>query len=274
MDVEPEGILQSAGLEWDSCTPIPGGLQHDLYRVSLRDSGLTVLKVGKPDAPFGDTWEPLRTHAEGLRAEAQALDYLLRQVPVPTPYRVLEGAVPAALMGFLRGDSALKNWERGRVSVEHLHGLCFTLGQALAEIHRVRRPEDPGDIPDLPGAMLEDARLLHQDFHLGNVMVARDGLAGWKVLGLVDWVLCRWGPREADLVEMSISVFRQVQGTRAAFLGGYRNAGGAPLTQELENLWVHQELLRRLEQGIDDPKTRARWQMWEQDIRMGRGHYS
>jgi hypothetical protein len=33
MDVEPEEILRSAGLEWESYTPIPGGLQHDLYRV-------------------------------------------------------------------------------------------------------------------------------------------------------------------------------------------------------------------------------------------------
>jgi len=273
MDVEPEGILRSAGLEWESCTPIPGGLQHDLYRVTLPDGGLTVLKVGKVDSDFGDAWEPHRTHWEGLRAEAQALNYLLRHIPVPTPYRVLEGQVPAALMGFLRGDSALKMWEKGRVSTDHLQKLCFTMGQAMAQIHRIKRPENPGAIPDLPGALTDDARLLHMDFHLGNVMVRRDGLAGWKVLGLVDWVLCRWGPREADLVEMSISVFRQIQGTRAGFLGGYRRGGGAPLSKELEDLWVHQELLRRLELGIDDPKQRARWEMWEQDIRMGRGHY-
>lgn len=271
MDVDPEAILISAGVEWESCTPIPGGLQHDLFRVGLPDNRHTVLKIGQVGTPFGDTWEPHRTHWEGLRAEAQALGYLLRHIPVPTPYRVVEGAVPAALMGFLRGDSALKMWERGRVSPDDLKKLCFFMGQALATIHRVKRPAKPGAIPDLPGALTDDARLLHQDFHLGNVMVKRDGLLGWKVLGLVDWVLCRWGPREADLVEMSISVFGQVPGTRSAFLGGYRNAGGAPLSQEIENLWVHQELLRRLELGVDDPKTRARWELWEQDIRMGRG---
>ncbi len=274
MELEPELILRSAGVEFESCTPIPGGLQHRLFRVVRPDGGLVALKVGRTDTPFGDAWEPQRTHWEGLRAESQALGYLLRHIPVPTPYQVLGGHEPAALMGFLPGDSASKMWEKGRVSPGHLQKLCFAMGQAMAQIHRIRRPEDPGAIPDLPGALTDDARLLHLDFHFGNVMVRRDGLAGWRVLGLVDWVLCRWGPREADLVEMALSVFRQAEGTRAGFLAGYRAGGGAPLSQELENLWVHQELLRRLEDGVDDPKLRARWELWEQDLRMGRGHYT
>jgi aminoglycoside phosphotransferase (APT) family kinase protein len=267
MDVGPEEILVAAGLSWQSCTPIAGGLQHELYRVALTEGGHCVLKMGRSDQEFGDSWEPARTHEDGLRAEQQALGYLRNHLPVPTPYRVVDSEHPAALMGFLRGDSAQTMWEKGRVSSRHLETLCFAMGQALAQVHRVRRPSDPGAIPDLPGAPWDDARLLHMDFHLGNVMVKRAGLKGWQVLGLVDWVLCRWGPREADLVEMSLSVFRQAPSSRSAFLGGYRRGGGAPLSQDREEYWLRHELKRRLESGVDDPRLRARWELWEQELR-------
>ena len=270
MDFEPEALLAQHRLGFTSCTPIPGGLQHDLFRVTLPGGGHQVFKVGRTDRPFGDAWDPHRTHWDGLRAEAQAFTYIGDELPVATPYRLLEGLHPCALMKFLPGDSVWKMWERGRLDDDALRRVCFTIGGAQAEIHRIRRPDDPGAIPDLPGASLDDARLLHLDYHLGNVMVRRAGLRGWEVLGLVDWVLCRWGPREADLVELSISLFRQVDGTRGAFLGGYRHAGGSPLSHELEDLWVHQELLRRLEAGVEDPQLRARWEMWEDDIRAGR----
>ncbi len=270
MDFEPEALLAQHGLGDASCVPIPGGLQHDLFRIARPDGGHEVFKVGRTDRPFGDAWDPHRDHWDGLRAEAQALGYIGDRLPVPTPYRLLPSEHPCALMRFLPGSSVWTMWERGRVNDDALRKVCFTMGGALAHVHRIHRPEDPGAIPDLPGASVEDARLLHLDYHLGNVMVRRSGLTGWEVLGLVDWVLCRWGPREADLVELSISLFRQVEGTRGAFLGGYRHAGGAPLSREFEDLWVQQELLRRLEEGVDDPQLRARWEMWEGDIRMGR----
>ena len=142
------------------------------------------------------------------------------------------------------------------------------MGRGLAGVHSTRRPQEPTDIPDLPGCDPSSARLLHMDYHLGNVQVIRDRRrGGYAVSGVVDWVLCRWGPREADFVEMTLSVFKQIPQAREAFMAGYRSAGGMQLDRELEYSYLARDLDRRLEAGVQDRKLEALWMAWLSEIR-------
>ncbi|HJN76931.1 MAG TPA: phosphotransferase [Myxococcota bacterium] len=256
-----------AGRDYSDLRGFEDGTQHHLFRVNV-DGEPHVLKIARVDSPFGDSWDTARRHHAGLLAEIDAIR--LARVAVPQPSELISTDPPAVLQPHLRGESAQTLWDRGRLGEQGLLDVCFAMGFALAGIHAAKRPADPGAVPDLPIADFEPdrARLLHLDYHLANVQVVRDRRrGGYRVNGVVDWVLCRWGPREADVVEMSISVFHQIPPARGAFMAGYRKAGGLPMDKRAEDRFTLRELVRRLEAGVDDPKVEARWEAWSQELR-------
>ena len=263
---EAERLLAENGIAWREVRLAPPGTQHRLYRVYTPDGKSWVLKIARTGDDFGDVFDPARKHLSGMYAERAAVE-LARNVNVPKPILLLSEDPPAALMPFVAGEPAQVLWERGRLDEDGLRQVCFAMGRGLAGVHSVRR-SDTEHIPDLPGADLTNARLLHMDYHLGNVQVTRDRRrGGYQVSGVVDWVLCRWGPREADFVEMTISVFRQIPKAREAFMAGYRSGGGVPLDRELEYHYIARELERRLDTGLEDRKLEARWMAWLSEIR-------
>lgn len=258
-----------AGRDYSDLRSFEDGTQHHLFRLNLAQESY-VLKIGKVGSPFGDSWDRERNHLDGLRAEIAAI--AVTRAAAPRPSELISSDPPAAIQPHIRGESAQSLWERGRLGERGLLEVCFAMGFALAGIHATKRPADAGAIPDLPRNDFEvaKARLLHMDYHLGNVQVVPDRRRrGYRVNGVVDWVLCRWGEREADVVEMAISVFRQVAGARGAFMGGYRKAGGLPMDKRKEDLFTLRELVRRLEAGVADPKVEARWEKWSDELRQG-----
>lgn len=248
-------MLDSAGIPWDSLQPHAGGEQHQLYKIVRAGEPQRLLKVPKVSCVA-----PGRTCWEGLRAEAEALGHL-KGVPSPVPYRLLDGG---ALMAHVPGQSAGFLYQQGRLSSEALISVCFAMGKQLAAIHSHRKPEAySGDIPTVPGDFGAPLRLVHGDYHLGNVQLVMDRRRNaWQVSGVVDWVNCSWGPAELDFVELHISVFRQLPGSRDAFLGGYR-AGGA-LTPDLGRAarLLQSELERRLELGQVPEGHQEDWALW------------
>jgi len=67
----------------------------------------------------------------------------------------------------------------------------------------------------------------HNDYALGNVLVRRDG-AGWRVSGVIDLMTSCFGDAAADLVRLSCHWIDAHPERAAAFINGYRDAGGAP----------------------------------------------
>jgi len=127
-------------------------------------------------------------------------------------------------------------------------------------VHTRKRPEGGDLLPDLPDSDLSTARLLHLDFHIGNC-VGRPQLGGhWQVLGVVDWTCARWGPVEADLVEMQVSVWVFIPRARDAFVAGYRQASGRALSiKDIERRATF-EIHRRL--VFDPPESEKLKMMW------------
>jgi hypothetical protein len=149
---------------------------------------------------------------------------------------------------------------RGRLDAATLHHICFMMGELLASIHAVRRPEGPSPIRDLPGADPARARLLHMDFHLGNVMGALQLGQRWRPLGVIDWTCCHWGPREADMAEMGVSVFATNPSCLDPFLGGYRKGSGLALDPRQVRAWIGREMVRRL--AVDPPTEETVRNLW------------
>lgn len=263
---QAEAVLRAAEIPFERCAHFFHGTQHVLYRVLASDRRQFILKIARVGLPLGDVFNPARLHLSGLRAEARAVE-LARNITTPKPIRLISTDPPAVLMPFVAGESGQRLWDTRRMDVAGLRSLCFAMGRGLAGVHSRKRPADPGEIPDLPGCDPSSARLLHMDYHLGNVQVVPDRRrGGFKVNGVVDWVLCRWGPREADMVEMAVSVFRQIPGTRDAFMGGYRSAGGLPLDRQVEYYWIRRELERRVADPEHPAEHRATWQKWLDEI--------
>ena len=252
-------MLLAGGVPFESLQPHAGGQQHQLYKVVQPGEPQRLLKVPKVERVGPD-----RSCWQGLEAENAALA-LMRGVPVPTPYVLLEGG---ALMAHVPGQAAGYLYEQGRLGAAALHEVCFSMGKQLAAIHRHRMPVDyTGAIPILPLAFDGPLRLVHGDYHLGNVQLVMDRRRGaFKVSGVVDWVNCGWGPSEWDFVELHISVFRQLSGSREAFLGGYRSGGALAPDQGREQRLLAGELQRRLALGQVPEGHKGDWIRWLSEL--------
>lgn len=255
-------LLQANGFAVNSLRPGRSGLEHHLFYVKLADGRLCVAKIARQD--YQDSHWPDRDPTQALAAECQAIARVQSKVAdfpmVPQPYHLLAGDPPGALMGLVPGQPPEVTLIRHGMDVRSLRMICAEMGRMLAEIHRVHRPGDPGAIPDLPGAACDDPRLLHMDFHLGNVLGHFQLGLGWKLVGIVDWTCAHWGPREADLAELGASLFATNPDLLDDFLVGYRQRSGVFLSRPRVLQVLITELERRLrDEPPQDPKIYNRY---------------
>ena len=197
---------------------------------------------------------PERDPRQALLIEQEAVAHIVARcgatLGVPQPYRFLDGDPPGALLGVVPGSPPEQTLHRRGMDMRLLGSICTEMGAMLADVHRVRRPADPGQIPDLPGGPWNDPRLLHMDFHLGNVVGNFQLGFGWKLCGVLDWTCAHWGPREADVGELGASLFATNPALLDDFLAGYRARTGVRLNRSLVLDFLVAELERRLR---DDP---------------------
>lgn len=236
------------------------GREHHLYRAWLPE-GERLLKFPREDG-LKDPFDATRSADERLRAEAWVIEQQ-RGVAVPVPYRICATTPVCAVMGVLPGTTAEIAYERGQLDEQMLLGVCVQMGRTLGAVHGMRRPAAGGGVPDLPGLDPGSARLLHLDYHLGNVLGRPRLGMGWQVLGVVDWTCARWGPVEADFVEMQVSVFVMNPRAKDAFIAGYRQATGRAVDVAAVERRAAAEIRRRL---VEDPPQRddlrRRWEDW------------
>lgn len=254
------GLLEQLGHASARSIPARDGREHHLFRVTLPD-GERLLKFPRPDG-LADPFDSERSAAERLRGEAWAIAYATG-VEVPPHYAFHDTEPVCSTMGILPGITAEIALERGQLDEAGLQTVCLRMGQTLAQIHGRKRPADGGGLPDLPGGDIATARMLHLDYHLGNIMIRPALGAGWQVSGVVDWTCARWGPPEADLVEMQVSVWVSNPRCRDAFIAGYRKVTPRliDITDVEERAKI--EIWRRL---VDDPpldqQLARRWADW------------
>jgi aminoglycoside phosphotransferase (APT) family kinase protein len=259
-DETARSLLAQLGHPGARCVPARDGREHHLYRVDL-PVGERLLKFPRRDA-LADPYDPTRPAEERLAAEAQAIA-LATDVPVPPVHQLHHTRPVCVTMGILPGTTAEIAYERGQLDEDGLIGVCLAMGGALGALHRRRRPPDGGGLPDLPGQDPSTARLLHLDYHLGNVLV-RPQLGGtWVIAGVVDWTCARWGPPEADFVEMQVSVFALNPRARDAFIAGYRRVSARAVdVREVERRAVAEVRRRIVTEPPTDPELLARWRDW------------
>ena len=250
-------LLSHIGHGGVRCVRARDGREHHLFRVQLPD-GERLLKFPRVDA-LADPYDATRKPADRLRAEAHAIK-LVKGPNVPNPYVIFDTDPVCSLMGVIPGTTAEIAWEKNQLDEESLINVCIQMGKTLAYVHTRKRPEGGDLLPDLPDSDLSTARLLHLDFHIGNC-VGRPQLGGhWQVLGVVDWTCARWGPVEADLVEMQVSVWVFIPRARDAFVAGYRQASGRALSiKDIERRATF-EIHRRL--VFDPPESEKLKMMW------------
>lgn len=223
-----------------------------------------LLKFAREDC-LRDPYDGARSAADRLRAEGRAIA-LARDVEVPEHYAVHETSPLCSTMAILPGTTAEIAYEGRQLDEDGLLSVCVQMGRTLGALHSRRRPSDAAEaaaLPDLPGIDPLNARLLHLDYHLGNVMIRPAIATRWAVTGVVDWTCARWGPPEADLVEMQVSVFVLNPRARDAFIAGYRKYCGRAIDIRAVEERARVEVRRRLvEDPPEDPVLAARWQDW------------
>lgn len=260
-DPHPEEVMRQLlaanGLAVQTLRAARSGREHHLFQVVLIDGSVWMAKVPRSD--WKDPHWPDRTPIHALAIEAAAIGHIVAKgeafPAVPQPYHLLPGDPPGAIMGLVAGSPPEQTLFKHGMEVRTLRNVCVEMGRMLAAIHRIRRPEKPGVIPDLPGHDLSDARLLHLDFHLGNVLGHLQLGQGFRLVGVVDWTCAHWGPREADLGELGASLFATNPELLDDFLLGYRQASGIVLSYPKVLDVLVTELERRLR---SDPPTEPR----------------
>lgn len=183
------------------------GREYHLFRV-LTPAGLCgpddpggerLLKFPRVDA-LPDPFDLARPATDRLRAEGIVLT-TLRGVSVSYPYRIFRTNPVCAVMGVLPGTTAEIAHERGQLDETGQVGVCLQMGS-----------------PTSPTSSC--AALACSICHLGNVLGRPQLRSGWTITGVVDWTCARWGPVEADLVEMQACVFILNPRARDAFVAG------------------------------------------------------
>lgn len=241
-------------------TPTREGREHHLFRIELPE-GERLLKWARAN-PVKDPYDHGRTPTERLLAESYAIS-LVKGVTVPQPHIVYDTEPVCAVMGIIPGTTAEIAYERGQLDEEGLLGVCLQMGRTLGTLHSRRRPEGEDYLPDLPGSDPESARLLHLDYHLGNVL-GRPQLGGaWTITGVVDFTCARWGPPEADFVEMQVSVFVLNPRAAAAFSAGYRQSTARGIDwRDVERRAIREIRRRLVEDPPADEVMLRRWKDW------------
>lgn len=253
-------LAEQLGHPYARLAPAREGREHHLFRIDLPE-GERLLKFPRA-RPILDPYDHGRTPTERLLAETYAIQ-LVRGVGVPDPHVVYDTNPVCAVMGIIPGTTAEIAYERGQLDESQLLAICRQMGKTLGLIHSRARPEEPDYLPDLKDSDPATARLLHLDYHLGNVL-GRPQLGGqWTITGVVDFTCARWGPVEADFVEMQVSVFALNPRARDAFLAGYRQATARPVDMKDVERRAVREIRRRLvEDPPQDEVMMRRWKDW------------
>jgi hypothetical protein len=168
-------------------------------------------------------------------------------------------------MGIVPGVTPEDVYRRGLMDRTLLEAVSLEMGRLLARIHDAKMPPvtEPTTIPLLMGADPDKARLLHMDFHLGNVLGSMRTGGRWIPGGVIDWTWAKWGPREADFTEMGVSVCVTNPWAMEPMLHGYREVSGLTLEASRIFPWVRAELERRL---VSEPPVEAEKALWLQRI--------
>jgi aminoglycoside phosphotransferase (APT) family kinase protein len=193
-----------------SITPVSGGRTGTVYNVRCSSGDPVVLRYQTKE----DWGEQGRQH---ITAEAIAARLL---VGSPLPVARLIASDPTGVEA--GGYANLTTWLPGQVRLDRLSSAAIDqLAHAAAVLHATvvspdahpRRyefwvPPEPvvpawardrdlwrralelyaGPLPDTP------SRLVHRDFHPGNVLWVGD-----QITGLIDWAETSWGPAELDV---------------------------------------------------------------------------
>lgn len=251
-------LLASNGIVAHSVALAGQGREHHLFQILTEDGVVCLLKVARADRVLDPRW-PSRTAAEALRTERAAVALVLR-VPVPHPVQILEGEPAAAILPLLPGTPPQQVYDRGALDEALLANISFQLGEALARIHTVRCPEDPGEIPLLAGAEPRGAVLLHLDYHLGNSLGVVKLHGRWKLTGVVDWTRAAWGSPIEDMVVLGTSVFATNPWALRPFLEGYARGGELPALEPIQRRFAEELELRLVREAPPTASIRAAWE--------------
>jgi aminoglycoside phosphotransferase (APT) family kinase protein len=244
----PSLQIQSAGF----------GSHHYLMVVEIDSGPLQLLRLPRSTSA-GVSMDVLRSEAEAIYRAHETL-------PVPHPVTLLpssahpEGSLMPILPGMRASDLRTHGASQAEVGI-----ICRELGRSLARLHRIRRAEGEDSwVQDLFGDLEEEQCLLHGDAHLGNLLVENRPKLGWEITGVIDWSFCRWGPPEADLVEMAICEAEPRPHLGRIFYESYVDAGGLPPREPVLRRALIRELERRLEHHAQAHETAPRdvWTRW------------
>jgi aminoglycoside phosphotransferase (APT) family kinase protein len=233
------------------------GSHHHLVVVEVDSGPLQLLRL--PKSLHSGAREILRSEAEAI-ARTQAV------LPVPHPVTLLpnEEEPEGCLMPILPGTRVTDLRAQGG-TVADIGTICRELGRLMAHLHQIRRQGSEASwIQELFPDLENENTLLHGDAHLGNLLVERDSKRGWTITGMIDWSFCRWGPPEADLVEMAICEAEPRPHLGRLFYESYIEAGGLPPREPVLRRALIRELERRLEHHSQayDIAARDAWTRW------------
>lgn len=187
-----------------------------LSRVEV-DGSTAVLRTFLAGEPLGDLSEP----PDGAwRAAGEALARVHR-------IRVGDGR-PGVISGRDVRPFPEGSWGRWQVANAVAHSKQVALrGEYEVDPDRVHR------IYSLALPLLDSrpVRLLHNDTHAWNVLVARDG-ATWRCTGWLDWEFAWTGDPAWDLARLDIFRIKDIGPTPDAFYAGY-GAGQVPVVSQL-----------------------------------------
>ncbi len=236
-----------------------GGITADMQRLTIgtRDGGTRDLVLRSFVTMNTEDAE------DGLNREADALT-LLRGTGVPAPGLLAvdptaaQCEYPSLLMTHLAGRTVLDD--------EGLETRVPVLARQLVAIHALRPAARPREymawttadtvvtpqgadaaawaaaIDVIRGpAPSYEGRVLHRDFHPGNVLFdLSPSPAGPRISGVVDWAQTSWGPADLDVAHCSTNL-ALLHGPEwgLRFAGAYEEAGGVLASAASERLYWH-----------------------------------
>src|SRR6201985_2679783 len=236
--------LWGPAVEVSAVRPMPGGASRESWDIEVQTPG----QAQRHLILLRDAGGRARRPARNIEIEAAAMIAARSAgVPVANLYDYGEGALGRAylLMERLEGETIPRRLlrddaygaARPRLANTDALGQLTELYQGFAEPRpaleiglRWLREHQPAPVADT---------LVHGDFRTGNLMVARDGLAG----GL-DWELTHRGDPRQDLGWLCTKAWRFGSphpvggfGSRDELMAGYAKGGGTPPTGAAQRWW-------------------------------------